>query len=110
MAKSIIQTNRDRCYLCGARGTSGDPLDEHHVFPGPNRKKSEKYGLKVYIHHFKCHIFGKEAVHVNADVCRKLQAEVQEIAMKYYGWSIPDFISIIGRNYIETENENNENT
>ena len=100
MAKSIIQMNRDRCYLCGARGTSGDPLDEHHVFFGPYRKKSEKYGLKVYIHHFRCHIFGEKAVHVDSEVCDKLQAEVQEIAMKHYGWTIPEFISLFGKNHL----------
>lgn len=99
--KSIIQANRDRCYLCGRRATPFDPLDEHHVFFGPFRKTSEKYGLKVYIHHSSCHIFGEKAVHKDAEVCRNLQAEVQQIAMKHYGWSIPDCIRIIGRNYIE---------
>ncbi len=81
--KSIIQANRDRCYLCGRRATPFDPLDEHHVFFGPFR------------------IFGENAVHKDAEVCRNLQAEVQRIAMKHYGWSIPDCIKIIGRNYIE---------
>lgn len=102
---SIIQPNRDRCYLCGrsalAGGTSMDPLDEHHVYFGPYRKKSEEYGLKVYLHHNTCHIFGKNAVHANAAVCRELQAEVQNIAMERYGWTVDDFIAIFGRNYIE---------
>lgn len=97
---SILQPNRDRCYLCGRYGTSMDPLDMHHVFPGTNRKKSEEYGLKVYLHHNTCHIFGKNAVHANAKVCRKLQEEVQKIAMEKYGWSVEDFIRIFGRSYI----------
>ena len=101
MAKSIIQTERDRCYLCGGYGTSGDPLDEHHVFFGSDRKKSESYGLKVYLHHFSCHIFGAGAVHNNAKRCRELQAKVQKIAMQHYGWTREDFIKIFGRNYVE---------
>lgn len=98
---SIIQPNRDRCYLCGRYGTSVDPLDEHHVFFGPYRKKSEKYGLKVYLHHNTCHIFGKNAVHANHKVCRELQAEAQKIAMERYGWTVEDFIAIFGKNYID---------
>ena len=40
-----------RCFLCGATG-GADPLDRHHIFPGTaNRKKSEKYGLVVYLWH-----------------------------------------------------------
>ena len=31
-----------RCWLCGRWGW----LEEHHIFGGANRKKSEKYGLK----------------------------------------------------------------
>ena len=99
--KSIIQKHRDRCYLCGRPGTWNDPLDEHHVFFGPNRRKSEKYGLKVYLHHSACHIFGENAVHNNADNCREIQSEVQEIAMEHYGWDINDFIRIFGRNYLK---------
>lgn len=44
-----------RCFLCGATG-GADPLDRHHIFPGTaNRKKSEKYGLVVYLCHNRCH-------------------------------------------------------
>ena len=40
------------CWLCGANGYS-DHLDRHHIFGGPYRKKSEKYGLVVYLCHKK---------------------------------------------------------
>lgn len=36
------------CWLCGRNG-NGDPLECHHIFGGAMRKKSEKYGLKVYL-------------------------------------------------------------
>lgn len=96
--KSIIQKDKDHCYICG-RNSRADywGLDEHHVFMGANRKNSEKYGLKVYICHDKCHLSG---VHKNAELCRKLQRKVQRIAMKHYGWSTEDFISIFHKNYL----------
>lgn len=98
--KSIIQEDRTHCFICGMN-TNLEPLDCHHVFEGSYRKKSEKYGLKVYIHHSKCHIFGVNSVHANAEVARALKALVQKIAMRHYGWTIDDFIKIFGRNYID---------
>lgn len=103
MAKSIIQTDINRCYLCGRYGTSIDPLDCHHVFFGPFRGKSEKYGLKVYIHHGSCHIFGEHAVHRDHAVCQELKEEAQRIAMEHYGWSIAEFRQLFGRNYLKGE-------
>jgi hypothetical protein len=96
---SIIQEDRTHCFICGMN-TNLEPLDCHHVFGGANRKKSERYGLKVYIHHDKCHIFGKESVHRNAEVDKALKQRVQEEAMDHYGWSVQDFIDIFGKNYL----------
>ena len=47
------------CFLCGRDGTE-DPLDFHHIFGGnaADRKKCERYGLKVRLCHGRCHIFG----------------------------------------------------
>lgn len=52
------------CFLCGRDGTE-DPLDFHHIFGGnaADRKKCERYGLKVRLCHGRCHIFGPEAAH-----------------------------------------------
>lgn len=104
MAKSIIQQNKERCYLCGRRGGSV-PLDVHHVFGGPFRKMSEHYGLKVPLCHFRCHIFGEDAVHVNAEVDKALKSEVQKIAMKHYGWTVDEFRQLFGKNYLLEEDE-----
>lgn len=100
MSKSIMQTDKTRCYLCGWAATYADPLDKHHVFGGALRKKSERYGLTVYLHHSSCHIFSSEAVHNNAEVCRQLQAAAQKAAMEKYGWTVEDFREIFGKNYI----------
>lgn len=98
--KSILHDKSDyKCYLCGRCGTSMDPLDEHHVFGGPYRKLSEKYGLKVYIHHRACHIFNRRAIHNDAERNNELKAEVQKIAMEYYGWTKEEWIALFGRNY-----------
>lgn len=98
MAKSIIQTGKSQCFLCGRNANAEYfGLDEHHVFFGANRKKSEKYGLKVYLCHDRCHLNG---VHKNAKIDRALKAKVQEIAQARYGWSVEEFIKIFGRNYI----------
>ena len=102
MAKSIIQEDREHCYLCG-RNARADfcGLEEHHCYEGYGKREiSEQYGLKVYICGDRCHRNGKYSVHKNAEVARALKAKVQEIAMKHYEWSIEDFISIIGKNYL----------
>lgn len=90
------------CYLCGRNG-SADPLDKHHIFGGSNRKKSEKYGLTVYLCHSECHIFGKHSVHNDAQVMQQLHEEGQKLAMRQNGWSIEDFRAEFGANYIDEE-------
>lgn len=90
------------CWLCGRNG-SDDPLDRHHIFPGAYRSKSERYGLVVYLCHNRCHIFGKYAVHNNADTMLRLKQYGQRKAMSEQGWSVEDFIREFGKNYIEVE-------
>ena len=95
--KSIIQKDRSRCYLCG-KNASFEPLDEHHVYGGLGyRDLSEKYGLKVYLHHHTCHLYG---VHKDASLGYELKRNVQKQAMEYYHWSVDDFIAIFGKSYI----------
>lgn len=98
MAKSIIQKNKDKCFICG-RNAHADywGLDEHHCFFGANRKKSEQYGLKIYICHDSCHLNG---VHKNAELNRKVQALAQKKAMEHYGWDVETFIGIFRKSYI----------
>ena len=96
---SIIQEERDSCYLCGRNGYS-DPLERHHVFGGYNRKWSEKYGLTVYLCGDRCHRNGKKSVHMNADTAQNLHENMQQIAMDYYGWTEEEFRSIFGKSYL----------
>lgn len=97
--ESIIQKDKTHCFICGMNSNL-EPLDCHHVYGAADRKTSEKYGLKVYIHHHKCHIFGENSVHKNAEVDRALKRLVQKRAMKYYGWTVEQFRELFGKNYI----------
>jgi hypothetical protein len=97
--QSILQDDTTRCYICGGNAC-GDPLDKHHVFGGALRKKSEKYGLTIYLHHNKCHIFGAESVHQNAAINNELKANAQWVAMKRYGWTVDDFRREFYKNYL----------
>ncbi len=98
MSKSIIQEDRTHCFICG-RNARADyfGLDEHHVYGGPNRKISEKYGLKVYICHDRCHLNG---VHKDAELDRTLKEVVQRRAMTYYHWTEDFFRGLIGKSYL----------
>lgn len=87
------------CWLCGRNG-SGDPLDKHHIFGGPNRKKSERYGLFVHLCHNRCHIFGTQAVHQNKQTMLALHQYGQRKAMDENDWDTEDFIREFGRNYL----------
>ena len=76
------------CYLCG-----GYPTDWHHCLNGyADRKKSERYGLKVKLCHA-CHM----KVHSNNDLLVKLKQEAQKAFMKYYK---EDFMKVFHRNYL----------
>ena len=90
------------CWLCGRNGAA-DPLDKHHIFGGPNRKLSDRFGLTVYLCHHDCHIFGEDAVHQNAETARRLHEYGQRKAMEENGWSMQDWLGEFGKNWLEEE-------
>ena len=91
--------NGKSCWMCGRNGTA-DPLDKHHIFSGAFRKKSEKYGLTVYLCHGSCHISGEKAAHRGRETRDALHRYGQEKAMEEQGWTTEDFIREFGRNYL----------
>ena len=95
--KSILPTYGG-CWLCRYLEDDDRPkvTEEHHIFFGPNRQKSEEYGFKtaLCIEH---HRTGKEAVHRNSEVCRILQRACQEEFEKTH--SREEFVRIIGKSY-----------
>lgn len=87
-----------RCFLCGRYG----PVERHHVFPGPFRQKSEKYGLVVDLCHW-CHNEPPDGVHHNRANALILKQRAQRMVMREQGWNTEDFIREFGRNYLEEE-------
>lgn len=73
--KSVLQENKE-CYVCA----SNLNLHEHHVFFGSaNRKKSEVYGMKVWL----CarhHNMSNGGVHSN----RELDLRIKKMAQAYF--------------------------
>lgn len=88
------------CWLCGRNG-SEDPLDKHHIFGGPNKEKSEKYGLLVDLCHRRCHIFGPDAAHRSKETRQMLREYGQRKAMEEFGLTTEDFIRIFRRSYLD---------
>lgn len=74
-------------------------LVRHEVFHGPNRQKSIEYGLYVFLTP-KAHNMSGYAVHFNRPFEEYLQAVSQQRAMEYYGWSLENWMRVIGRNYM----------
>lgn len=90
--KSILQHEKE-CYVCGTILN----LHSHHIYPGANRKNSEKHGLKVWL----CmeHHTGQTGVHFNKD----LDTHLKQMAQRYFEENCgthEEFIQIFGRNYL----------
>ena len=92
--KSVLQKERE-CFVCKTTAN----LNEHHVLYGTaNRKKSERYGYKVYLcsHH---HNMSDEGVHFNKPLDLALKAMAQEHCEKNHG-SRTDFIKEFGKSWL----------
>lgn len=91
MSKSII-SNEKECLVCKTPFN----LHKHHIFFGPNRKNSEKYGCWCYLcgrHHNQ----SNEGVHFNKTLDNKLKKYAQQKFEEAYPEQ--DFLKIFGRNY-----------
>ncbi len=84
------------CFLCGEYGL----LEEHHIFGGPNRKKSEQYGLKVGLCGDKCHRNGPKAAHRCAETAQMLHEYGQRKFMHDQGATKDEFRILFGKNYL----------
>ena len=91
--KSIITKDFSHCFLCGRNG----PLDIHHIFGGPNRPLSTKYGLIVPLCR-NCHTLSIHSVHQDYEIMDTLRKLGQEKFIEAY--PDLDFIKLFGRNYL----------
>lgn len=97
--KSIIQQNENKkCFICG-RTDLGACFEEHHIFSGSNRKRSEEYGLKVILCH-NCHNEPPKGVHHN-DVAMNHLHRIGQLAFEKEHGDRAMFMRIFGRNYIK---------
>lgn len=87
------------CFLCGKTGW----LEEHHVYPGPFRDKSEKYGLKVGLCGESCHRNGRYAAHQCRETSDALKQFWQIKYMMAHKASVADFRAEFGKNYLELD-------
>lgn len=92
MTRSIMQKDRSRCFICGSRSW----IEEHHVFGGPDRKRSTKYGLVVSLCHY-CHNEPPNGVHHNAEKMAELKACGQATFEDKYGHDL--FMAEFGKNW-----------
>lgn len=100
MSKSLLQGDPRRCWLCGGAARWDDPLDKHHIFGGAMRKKSERDGLWVMLHHRRCHEDGPESAHRSAQVRGRLQAEGQRAWMEVHGAGADEFRAQYHKSYL----------
>lgn len=90
-----MQTERE-CYITGAT----QQLHKHHIFHGPNRKNSEKYGCWCWLR-YDWHNGAAYGVHGRdgSNLDRRLKQECQEKFEALY--SREKFVEVFGRNYLE---------
>jgi len=108
--KSILQ-DRKECYLCRRLADRSDywgslpdkGLHRHHIeFGTGNRRKSEEYGLWVYL----CpghHMYSPDAVHASRKTRELLCSIAQERFEKEYTHEL--WMREFGRNWLEEEEE-----
>ena len=90
MTESIMQKEKE-CYITG----SSVHLDRHHCMPGTaNRKKSEKYGLWVWLRHdIHASLHDK-----NKELERRLKEDAQRAFEAKYGHDM--WMKTFGKNYL----------
>lgn len=70
MRKSRLQSNCNKCFICG----KGGELHPHHIFNGAYRKKSEEDSYLVWVHNLPCH----RSIHDSATKSRALKRAAQK--------------------------------
>lgn len=83
------------CAMCG----STNNIEQHHIFGGGLRQKSEKFGLVIDLCH-RCHNQPPNGVHFNKETMLKVHQYGQRLAMQRYGWTVEDFRREFYKNYL----------
>ena len=85
----------EKCFFCG----NTQQLHCHHCIPGTaNRKKSDEYGLMIWLCPFH-HNLGKKSVHQD----REMDLKVKRFAQEYFEKNIGNrelWLKEFGKNYL----------
>lgn len=100
MAKSVIKSDSDdRCYFCGRY-----PVEVHHIFKGKNRQISDREGFIVHLCPY-CHTMNTDSVHGKEGHLKDLHL-MKACQLAYEeNHSRAEFMALIGRNYIEEDED-----
>lgn len=90
---SIFTDDMEHCYF-----TRSDKVERHHIYPGFNRKKCEKYGYVIPLRP-DLHPNGAQAGSTWKEIDDYLRRACQKDYEKNHG-SREDFIKEFGRNYL----------
>lgn len=94
--KSVLTGDMDTCYITGYQGR----VERHHVFGGPYKKASEKYGFIVPL---------RPDLHPNGANCtwskeiRLLDLQLKKECQRYFEEHLgtrEDFRSVFGKSYL----------
>lgn len=93
------------CFLCG----NWEELEEHHIFTGALRPLSTKYKATVRLCPW-CHRLDEDAVHKSRATREYIQDYGQRKVMREQGWTVEEFRAVFGKNYLQNEIEEEEDT
>jgi hypothetical protein len=91
---SIFTDDLETCVITGCKSKGLYGVHIHHVFGGPNRSKSEKYGFIVPLR-YDYHDMSDYGIHFN----RKMDLEYKKLCQEYWLANIgtkEEFIKIFG--------------
>lgn len=93
--RSVISDNRE-CWVC-----RNPQVEKHHIYEGPLRKKSERYGAWVYLCPYHHRIQGGINHNPVKELDLRLKRQAQRELEKKYGH--PWFMNEFHRNWLEEE-------
>lgn len=91
-----IAFNESGCPICGRRDR---PLQRHEAFHGAYRDKSKRLGCWLYV----CDICHDRIHHKDAALDLYVKRLMQTLATEHYGWTVEQFRSEYGKNYLDAE-------
>lgn len=74
-------------------------LVRHEIFHGPNRKRSIRDGMVIFLTP-EMHNMSNRGIHFDHEFEMSVKEQAERVWLDYYDKTIDDFIAAYGRNYI----------